>query len=431
MKKVAVVGGGVAGIVSAYLLERKYQVTLIEKNDYVGGHTNTIEIPEKGLAVDTGFIVLNDKTYPNMHKFLKELDVPVRYSDMSFGYYCENTNLQYAGTDLNGLFADRKNLFKPSFLKMLLEIGQFSKQALEDLENDKLAGISLGEYLKKNSFSKNFVDHYVVPVGAAIWSSSNQGIFDFPAETYIQFFKNHGLLSFKDRPTWQTVVGGSYSYVKAFLKKFKGRVLTEKGVIDIVRRGGALPPPDSAGEKDLDQVEINFSDGSSETYDLVVIATHADQALRLLSEPSEDEERILGAWSYHKNHTILHTETSVLPPLKRAWASWNYRRTARADHDSADVFVSYYMNHLQGFEAKETYSVSLNCPYEIDQRKIVKEINYEHPAYTLSSIASQKELHKLQGVGGVYFAGSYFGYGFHEDAIKSGVNLAKSLGVEF
>lgn len=420
MKKVAVVGAGIAGIITAHLLQKKYRVSLFEKNNYVGGHTNTVEITEgqdSGLAVDTGFIVLNDKTYPTLHKFLAELNVPVRYADMSFGYCCERSGLQYAGTNLNGFFAQRKNLLSPSFIKFILEIGRFSKSALSDLEAGKLAGLSVEEYLAQKKFSKDFIEHYVIPVGAAIWSSSCRGIFEFPAETYIRFFKNHGLLSFKDRPRWQTVVGGSHTYVKAFLKAFTGEIRTEKRVEKIRRLEN--------------RAELIFSDASKESFDLVVLATHADEALKLLADPSADEGGILGAWTYHKNYTLLHTDTAVLPTNKRAWASWNYRRTVNDNDDQTAVFVSYYMNHLQGFSAKNRYSVTLNCPFEIPKSKIIKEINYTHPAYTLSSLDSQKQLPKLQGQRNTYFAGSYFGYGFHEDAIKSGVQVAKNLGVEF
>lgn len=415
---VAIIGGGVAGIVSSFLLSKKHDVTLFEKNDYLGGHTNTIPIksgPDAGLAVDTGFIVLNDRTYPNFHSFLKAVNVKVRKSDMSFGYYCENTNLQYAGTTLNGLFAQRKNLYSPAFYSLLSEIFKFNQRSKKALANEELEGVSVEEYLRNGNYSSYFISHYLVPMGAAIWSSSQEGIQEFPAKTFLQFFLNHGLLSVPFTPQWQTVEGGSNSYVKAFKQIFNGKIVLNSGVTGISRTDSG--------------VEVHRLGHVSERFDKVVIATHADQAFKLLHDATPIEKKLLSPWQYHKNKTVLHTDTRILPPTKRAWASWNYRRT-QGESDKTSVYVSYHMNRLQGITSKDEYIVSLNARSPIDQNKVIYEVLYEHPAFTLESISTQPELSKLNGTNNTYFAGSYFGYGFHEDAVKSAVEVSKRFGIE-
>ena len=426
-QKVAVIGGGVAGIVSSYLLDREFEVTLFEKNDYLGGHTNTIVIPDgpdEGLAVDTGFIVMNDKTYPLMHKFLKELEVPVRYSDMSFSYYCKKSNFQYAGTNLNGLFAQRSNIFKPRFYSFLLGIARFCSEARQEMANDRVGSTSLGVYLDSWGYSDDVINNYIIPMGAAIWSMPRDEILDFPVQAFLRFFDNHGLLSFFNRPKWQTVIGGSHSYVKRFQERFSGELVLSAGVNGVSRMSAGAENHGGAPS-----VQVFFDDGSSREFDKVVIATHADQALKLLRDPSEDEQRLLGAWSYQDNLTLLHRDDKVLPPLRRAWASWNYVRDQNSSENDP-VSVSYYMNLLQGLDAACSYVVTLNHDGAIKDEHIIKEINYSHPVYTEASYNTQPELPALNAKRGTYYCGSYFGYGFHEDAVRSAVSVGREFGIE-
>lgn len=418
-KRVAIVGSGVAGVSAALLLQAKYQVTVFEREKRIGGHTNTVVItdgPDAGVAVDTGFIVLNNRTYPTFHRFLKRLKVEVRDACMSFGYFSEPRGFYYAGTNLNGMFAQRSNLCKPWFWKFLLEIGKFGKSGAQALENNSCNDLSLRDFLKKNSFSPTLIDDYVVPIGAAIWSAPLEGILEFPAETFLRFFSNHGLLNLSDRPIWQTVKGGSHQYLKAFEAQFSGKIVTDAGIAKIRRN------------REQGNVSIEFLDGRIENFDLLIIATHADQALLLLDDPSPEESALLGAWSYQHNRTVLHTDISFLPPVRRAWASWNYRRDkGLAAHDP--VSVTYYMNHLQGLNARKDYSVTLNPNRSFASGSVVTEIDYTHPVFTREAINSQNGLRAINGKNSTWFCGSYFGYGFHEDAIKSSVEVGEALGV--
>jgi predicted NAD/FAD-binding protein len=412
----AVVGGGVAGILAAHELAKAgHDVTLFEKNGYVGGHTNTIVLedgPDAGAAVDTGFIVLNERTYPTLHRFLAELAVPWRWSDMSFGYHDANSGLQYAGTTLSGLFADRANVVSPFFLAFAAEIVRFGGRAERDLADGSLSGLTLGAYLSEGGWSRAFRDHYLIPVGAAVWSTGLSGMLDFPAETFIRFFKNHGLLSLTNRVRWQTVVGGSHAYVKAFLARFPGTVV-KNAAVESVRRGGA-------------GVEISLRGEAPRRFDRVVIASHADEALAMLADPSEEESRALGAWTYRRNRTLLHTDESFLPPNRRAWASWNYRREKGEDGRDG-VSVTYDMNCLQGLITRRRYLVTLNPRVEPKPGTVLREFDYRHPGYDFAAIRSQAALRALNGARSTWYCGSYFGYGFHEDAAVSGLEAARSI----
>jgi predicted NAD/FAD-binding protein len=413
---IAVVGGGVAGLVSAWLLSRRHRVTLFEKNAYVGGHTNTIVVPsgpDEGLAVDTGFIVCNDRTYPAFHRFLGQLGVGVRSADMSFGYQDEASGLQYAGTDLNGLFAQRRNLLDPRYLAMLAEILRFNRSGALALRDGSAQGLTLGQWLQARRFGGWALRHYIVPMGAAIWSAPFDKMLQFPAETYLRFFSNHGLLTVTDMPQWQTVRGGSFSYVKAFLERFTGEVRKGTPVRGVSRRDGG--------------VSLSLADGRREDFDAVVIAGHADEALRMLEDPSADESRLLGPWRYQGNRTVLHTDRSLLPPERRAWASWNYLRRRDAD-GREDVNVTYHMNRLMGLKASEDYCVTLNLDERIDPKKVVKVIDYSHPEYSREAVATQAALPSLNGRRHTYFAGSYFRYGFHEDAVFSATLVGQAFG---
>jgi predicted NAD/FAD-binding protein len=408
-QKIAIIGSGISGISCAYYLQEKYDITLFEKRERLGGHTNTFEIKSeenKGLLVDTGFIVLNDKTYPNLHKFFKDLNVKVRFSDMSFSYHSAKNSFAYAGTGLKGLFANNLNIFNLNFWKFLFEIKRFSKQALIDLENDSFNEKSLGNYLNEHKFSNDLINYFILPMGAAIWSTPAVDMLKFPAKTFIYFFKNHGLLSIKDRPRWQTVVGGSSAYIKAFKNNFKGKITLNAEINSIERRD--------------DKIFIN-QNGKELEFDKVVIAVHGNQVLGLLKDPTNDEVKAYGSWEYNKNRTILHSDRSVLPKNKKLWASWVYY-----EDQEGKLSVSYHMNRLQGFNTNKEFIVSLNID-NIDPKNIYYEVNYEHPLYTNESIKSQEFINKINGDNNTYFAGAYLGYGFHEDGIKSALSVMDKM----
>ncbi len=411
---VAVIGGGVAGIVAAHLLQKTHRVTLFEQGDYLGGHTHTIVIPDgpdAGTPVDTGFIVFNEATYPHFIGFLAELAVPTRLTEMSFGFHCLETNFVYAGNDLNGLFAQRVNLLRPQFYRFLLEIGRFCRQAKVDVETQEDLG-SLDEYVRRHNFLPFMVDNYLKPMAAAIWSTPTAEVTTFPARSFLLFFRNHGLLDLWNRPAWRTVSGGSNSYVKAFISSFTGTIHLSSQVQRISRR-----------END---VQVQFADQHHETFDQVVLATHADQTLCLLGDPTPEEIRLLSPWQYEENHTVLHTDHTVLPPMRRAWSCWNFRREGGGDM-AQPAYVTYAMNLLQGLTTSKQYLVTLNRPSSYDEKQVIARMVYHHPTYTHSSMATQVSLPSLNGVRNTWFCGSYFGYGFHEDAVRSSYQAVAQL----
>jgi uncharacterized protein len=359
--------------------------------------------------------VMNHRNYPILTRLLAQLGVELRDSDMSFSYYDEVGGLQYSGTDLNGLFAQRRNLFRPAFHRMIRDLLRFYREAGEDLKMGRLQGIPLGEYLDRKGYSSEFIRDHLLPMAAAIWSTPCERIRDFPAAALVHFFENHGLLSLTNRPQWRTVVGGSHTYVKAILKGFRGSVRTGAPVAGIRR--------------EQTSVIVTPRDGEPMRFDAAVIAVHADEAIGMLADPSDEEKRLLGAWHYENNHTVLHTDRSALPPLRRAWASWNYTHE-HLSPESSPASLSYHMNRLQGLETQHEYIVSLNRRTPVPQDRIVAEMDYTHPTYSEASMATQKDLPVLNGSRNTYFCGSYFGYGFHEDAVRSGVAVAHALGLD-
>ncbi len=419
---IAVVGGGVAGITAAYLLGKRHHVTLIERSDYVGGHTNTITVedaPGKSIAVDTGFIVCNPKNYPLFYRLLAEWGVALRDSDMSFGYMCEQSKLGYMGPSPRQFLRKPGNLLRPSFLGMIAEQRRFYRRATRDLQIGVIGNQPLGQYLESIQASPYFIRHFLIPLSASVWSSPDADMMDFPAQTFLRFFSNHCLLQLGGLPTWQTVVGGSQTYVRAFTSRFTGKILTSTPVRAIRR-----PTQDAAHQ----HVGVQLHDGQTLGFDRVVLATHADISLRLLADASDTERELLSAWAYHRNATVLHTDTSLMPRDRRVWASWNYYRPADTAPDDP-VPITYYMNRLQGLESDRHYFVTLNAHRPIDPKAILYEVEYTHPAYKPRSVEAQRRIRERNGQDKTYFCGSYMGYGFHEDAVASAVGVARQMGV--
>jgi predicted NAD/FAD-binding protein len=414
--KVAVIGGGVAGIVSAYRLQQHCDVSIFEAASYLGGHTSTIEIEEgedKGLCIDTGFIVLNDRTYPLFTRFLSEIDVAIRYSDMSFSVYCPEKNLQYCSRTLGSLFAQKRNIFRLEYLKMLFEISRFWKVASADLSSALVNNESLKSFLDRNNFSQVFRNDFLYPLAAAVWSSSDKLLESFPALTFLTFFRNHGWLSYADQPRWQTVVGGSFSYVKKFKTLFNGVIRLNSKVTSVSRNKN-------------NSFSVITEDGRKEEFDQIVCALHADQVPVVFRNLNSEEKELFLSWKYSKNLTILHTDQSFMPPLKAAWGSWNYRKEL-AENSSEPVSVTYDMNNLQGLTASKNYFVTLNPRKKPQVGSLIKSFMYTHPIYNADSVAAQSKLKLLNGVNGVWYCGSYFGFGFHEDSVKSAEEAAKGL----
>lgn len=415
--KIAVVGGGISGILTAYLLQQNHQVVLFEKNAYTGGHTNTIVIPsgpDQGLPVDTGFIVFNEKTYPVFIRFLTRLGVSFHKTGMSFSYCCQRTGQVFASRNLNTLFARRSNLLRPGYWLFVRGMVRFLETIRADYLSGRLPDITLAAYLKQNGFSDNVMNWFVVPMAAAIWSASDARILGFPVRAFAQFYENHGLLTVRNHPAWYFVGGGSHSYVNAFLKSFTGQVMNRRPVGQIKRNEGG--------------VTLTLSDGEKLDFDKVVVATHADEALALLSDPTPDENRLLSAWRYSRNYTVLHTDASLMPPNRVAWASWNYLRAAEEGGDRP-ITVTYHMNRLQKLKTSTDYFVTLNPVRPIPGQYVITTIDYTHPIYDEAAFATQAELDTLNDRCHTFFCGSYFGYGFHEDGARSALNVGRYFDV--
>ena len=415
---IAVVGAGISGVMSAYLLDRRHRVTLFEKNEYIGGHTNTAVIgdgADAGLPVDTGFIVHNERTYPFFRAFLRQLGVAAAPTDMSFSCQDDATGFHYSSLGFNGFFAQRANFFRPSYWAFLWGIQHFCRRTLKLFEQGKLGGLTLGEFARREGFRQDVIEQFVIPMASAIWSASEAKTMEFPMESFARFYSNHGLLSLWDPPAWYYIPGGSHTYVKAFLKVFKGKVVPKCPVAAVRRTDRGIT--------------LKLADGAEEDFDAVVIAAHADEAFRMLADPSPEEARLLGAWGYSENRTVLHRDTSWLPENRRAWASWNYRHEPTIPK-TFPATVTYYMNHLQRLGARDHYCVTLNPWKPVSASGIISEMVYHHPMYTFESMATQPELSSLNGKRNTYFCGAYFGYGFHEDGTRSAVEMARLFGID-
>jgi predicted NAD/FAD-binding protein len=410
--KIAVIGSGISGLSCAHYLSRQHDVSVFEANDRLGGHTATVDVQlgTRRYAIDTGFIVFNDWTYPNFIGLMKELGVSSRPTTMGFSVRDRETGLEYSGTNLNTLFAQRSNLLSPSFLGMVRDILRFNRQSVADLEAGSLDDSeTLGSYLSRNRYGRAFQRQYLVAMGSAIWSADCDTILDFPLSFFLRFFRNHGLLSVADRPQWHVIEGGSREYLRPLCQRFERRIHLGCAVERIRRHAQG--------------VTLIMADGRELTYDQVVVATHSDQALAMLEQPSEAEREILGALPYQDNDVVLHTDIRLLPDNRRTWSSWNY--SLGSDQDRA--VVTYNMNILQGIQAPETFCVTLNNTGAINPHKILGRFNYAHPVFSLPGIRAQQRWEDINGVHNTWFCGAYWHNGFHEDGVVSALRVAQAV----
>lgn len=410
--KVAVVGSGISGIGSAWLLSQHHEVHLFEADRRLGGHAHTVIVDEAGGAVpmDTGFLVYNELTYPNLKSFFRMLQVETVASDMSLSIQVKDKNLEWSGTNLNSIFGQRSNLFRPKFYWMLKEILRFGREADVNLQTARRHAWTLGELLRERKFSSEFCSDYLLPIGAAIWSTPETKMLDFPAATFLTFFINHKLLQVNDRPVWRTVKSGSIQYVEKAARSIS-RIHLSSPVVEVERKDGRVTVRTAAGE---------------EVFDQVILATHAPITAKMLKFPSDEERRILGSFRTEQNQTYLHRNSEWMPRNRRCWSSWNVYGTSRPDA-SRQVSLTYYLNLLQPLNSTNDYFLTLNPEQTI--RNPIREFQYSHPQFDQTAIRAQRELSSIQGNGGVYFAGAWSRYGFHEDGLLSAVNVARLLGV--
>ena len=409
--KIAVIGSGISGLSSAYYLSKKNEVDLFEKDDHFGGHSYTFDIKEKNkkVPVDLGFIVFNKTTYPNLINFFEELKVPYEKSDMSFSVSVKDSNIEYGGTGFNSLFARKNNLFNFNFIKMIYEIISFYKSAPVLLKKD-LKNLTLGNYLDNSKISKYFINYHIIPMVAAIWSMPFSKARDIPFELFLNFFNNHGLFKLKDRPQWYTVTNRSRNYVSKVLDKINGEYFKNYEIKKIIR------------SDDNVRIFINTL-GEYRDYDHVVLACHADQSLKLIDNPSNEEKEILNEFTYISNEAYLHTDVDLMPNKINAWSSWN----SISKKDLTKTCVTYWLNKLQNLDTNKNYFLTLNPITKIKDSKIIKKINFTHPYLNNKSFEMQNRLKDLQGKKRLWFSGSYFGYGFHEDGLKSTLEMLKQF----
>ena len=409
--KIAVVGSGISGLSAAYYLSKKNHVDLFEKEDRFGGHSHTIDLifGSKKISVDIGFIVFNLKTYPNLINFFEENKIEIEKSNMSFSVSVENTNFEYCGKGLNGIFSNKVNLFNFKFLKMVFDIINFYKKC-DDVKNFD-EGITLGEYLTINKLSKEFINYHLIPMVSAIWSMPPYEASKMPLKFFLKFFQNHGLFKLKDRPQWYTITNRSRTYVQKIISKLSGEHFKNYAVEKIVSNKSGV---------DL------YYGGDSEffNYDKVVLATHADEALSIIENPSKDEKKILSNFNYKENFAYIHTDEKIMPKNRDAWCSWN----SSLDKDNVEKnSITYWLNLLQNLKCKENIFLTLNPYFELNKSKILKKVRFTHPYFDQSALDYQSELKNLQNKRNILFCGSYFGYGFHEDGIKSSIEMLKNF----
>ena len=409
-QKIAVIGTGISGLSCAWLLSQRHEVVVYEKAPRLGGHTNTVEVQlgERPIPVDTGFIVFNEPSYPNFTAFLNHLGVASELSCMSFGASIDDGRIEYSGQTLSSVFANRNNAASPTFWKMLSDIPRFHRDAGRALRGGFCEHASLGEFVAQKQYGRGFSEHFLKPMAAAIWSTPKLKIFDYPAVSFLKFFENHGLLQVLNLPEWRTVSGGARSYVQALCAATDWNVRLSSAVVKVEPGEGRVCVTDRAGV--------------AERFDQVVIASHADAALEMLSRPDNEVRRVLSGFEYQPNHAVLHTDEGQMPKRRRAWSSWNYISSG------VDGSVTYWMNRLQNLPCEENIFVTLNPAAPINPQKIIAEFSYDHPVFNSRSAAAQKDIWRIQGRQGVWFAGAHLGNGFHEDGLQAGLAVAEALG---
>jgi predicted NAD/FAD-binding protein len=410
--RIAVIGSGISGLVAAYLLSEEHEITVFEANDYIGGHTHTIDVPLNGrtYAVDTGFIVFNENTYPNFIKLMQRLGVAAQPSSMSFSVQCHRTGLYFRPSTLNTLFAQRRNMFRPSFYRMLADALRFRREASELIETDDYS-ITLQAYLEQKRYSTFFIDNFIIPMGGAIWSANPEKFREFPARYLVEFFNNHGVLNIRNQPQWMVIKGGSRQYIAPLIRPFRENIHVNTPVSSVKRFD--------------DRVEVTTARGDCGAFDQVVLAVHSDQALKILADPSDRECSILSCIPYQENLTVLHTDTRLMPPKKNVWASWNYHIP---ETEKGRVALTYDMNILQTLDAPKEFLVTLNMPEAIHADKIIRSLVYHHPVYDPKGLTARREQDALNGPNRTYYCGAYWGYGFHEDGVNSALAVCRHFG---
>ncbi len=412
-KTIAIIGSGIAGLSAAWLANKAHHITVFEGGDHIGGHSNTVQVgaPDAPINVDTGFIVYNELNYPNLVALFNHLNVPTKLSSMTFAASIDGGRFEYSGTGLNGLFGQRRNLVRPRFWTMLSDIARFYKSAPKMIEDAAHFDLTLGDFLSAQKYSDAFIRDHILPMGAAIWSTTARDMLDYPLATFVRFFESHGLLKFIDRPQWRTVDGGSVEYVKRLTAAYADKI-RQNGVKRVHRLAKG--------------VGLVLDSGERLAFDEVVIATHADEALALLAEPTPLERELLGAFRYTDNDTYLHTDERLMPERRRVWSSWNYIDDG-VSADDKNLTVTYWMNELQGIDKRHPLFVTLNPHVAPRAETIIRQFSYQHPLFDRAAIEAQRALWELQGQNQTWFCGSYFGYGFHEDALQAGLAVGEEL----
>ncbi len=410
MESIAIIGTGIAGMGCGHALSGKYDITLFEQNDYVGGHTNTVTVDEEGtsIPIDTGFMVYNEVTYPNLTRLFRDLNVPTMETSMSFSVQHVPSGLEFCGSGLNGLFAQRKNVLSPRFYRFLANISRFNKEAPEILNDPRFADYSLEQYIEEKNYSADFLHRYLVPMSSAVWSTPPDKMLQFPAATLVRFFKNHGFLGLDTQHQWRTVVGGSKVYRDLLVAPFKERIHVGNPAVRVWRESGLS--------------FVKPSEGPAQVYDRVIFACHADEALNLIADPTPLEQTLLSKFTYQENRVTLHTDAAVMPRTARTWSSWNYRI-----EENGTPSMIYWMNSLQRVSQKKNYFVSINDSGTVRQDLILRDFMSTHPLFDTAAIRAQNDLPLLNDNGTTYFCGSYFRYGFHEDAYTSSIDLCRKL----
>ena len=408
-KRIAVIGSGISGLVSAYLLSERYDVSLFEANDYLGGHTNTVsvDIEDEQYSIDTGFIVFNKKTYPNFCALIEKLNIPIQLSEMSFSYRSISNGFEYNGHSLNTLFSDRRNLFKLGFYRFIKEIILFNNDARKFIAQAQSKDCSIKEFLERHAYSSQFIECYLIPMMSAIWSKNKEDTLNCSAHFIFKFYANHGLLDLYNRPPWYVIAQGSKSYIPSLIKKLNDRIYLNAAIETIQREANHV---------------VLKSESNESIFDCVVIATHSDQALKLLAKPSEEETNILSAIKYTENEVVLHTDEHIMPRRKLSWASWNY-----LDNESSAPSLTYYMNRLQSIQSHTNFFVSMNLSGAIDSSKIIRRFRYAHPCLDQAALRAQQHIKWINGTNKTYYVGSYWGYGFHEDGVNSAINTCRLI----